>query len=260
MNIPFLNVMREHIRHRVALQRRSLPELIECLPSSRTPHPFVEQLYAKPAPRFIAEVKFASPSLGQLAMGDPVQIAGQYLEYGAAAISVLTEPNFFQGSIAYLEQIRQAFPEALLLMKDFILDESQLFQARVCGADAVLLIVAFLEEHTLHILYHQALALGLTPLIEVHTKEELHTAQSMGATLIGVNHRNLHTLEVDLSVSQSLSERFDSASMYIAESGIQSAEDIQTLQTYGFGGFLIGSALMQQREPGQALKALRESL
>lgn len=252
----FLNKMRECTQQRLAAIHDSL-EALQPTIQSREPHPFLSRFQKASAPRFIAEVKFASPSLGKIAAGDPVKVAGQYLAHSAAAVSVLTEPDYFQGSITYLQRIRNAFPDALLLMKDFILDEMQLLQARLYGADAVLLIVAFLEIHTLEALYQRALSLGLTPLIEVHTQEELHIAQALGAQLIGVNNRNLHTLSVDLSVSKILSYGFNEQATFISESGIQSASDIQQLTKYGFDGFLIGGHLMQQANPGKALAQLR---
>lgn len=253
----FLNKMRKCTQQRLAVIHDSLGTVSTRLSQSRVPHPFLFRFQKAIAPRLIAEVKFASPSFGKIATGDAVKVAKQYLTQGAAAISVLTEPDYFQGSITYLQTIRDAFPDALLLMKDFILDEVQLLQAQLYGADAVLLIVAFLEIHTLEALYQRALALGLTPLVEVHTPEELQIAQALGAQLIGVNNRNLRTLSVDLSVSKTLSQAFDGRALFISESGIQSAEDMLQLNTYGFDGFLIGSHLMRQDNPGQALAQLQ---
>lgn len=221
----------------------------------RTPYSFTEIFKEnQDHPNIISEIKFASPSAGVIKENvDPVEIARQYLENGACALSVITAPRYFNGSITYLENIRKQFPQARILMKDFIIDEVQLFQARIVGADAVLLIAGFLSELTLHHLYKISIDLGLTPLVEVHTVEELKIAESMGATLIGVNNRNLRDFKVDLSISVELMKHVTTDAILISESGITTGKEIHFLQQLGYRGFLIGSHFMKYEKPGERL-------
>src|SRR3990167_6663679 len=144
-------------------------------------------------PAIIAEIKFASPSRGRIYQGnlDPVAIAGDYLSHGASALSILTEPEYFQGDIENIRVVRQAYPAAHILLKDFVLSKQQIAQGLLYGANAVLLIVAFLNPKLLRVLYDYALSLGLTPLIEVHDLAELETALTLKPKLVGINHRNL---------------------------------------------------------------------
>lgn len=257
----FLTTIAAATKIRVEQARALLSDddLVNLAANKRIPLSFTE-IFSNLKPNIIAEVKLASPALGKISTALPIEVAKEYLENGAAAISVLTEPQYFNGSLTYLESIRSAFPNAYLLMKDFIIDEYQLLQALVYGADAVLLIVALLEKPQLNKLFNFALKLGLTPLVEVHTKEELAVAESIGANLIGINSRNLQTLKVNLNNAQKIIQYAKSNAIFIAESGIKTADDIVVLQDLGYRGFLIGSSFMQTNSPGNALKTLRSGV
>jgi indole-3-glycerol phosphate synthase len=205
----------------------------------------------------IAEIKRKSPSRGAIAPElDPVAVAREYLANGASAISVLTEPSHFGGEVADLSRVRSEFPGATLLMKDFVLDSYQLLQARAHQADAVLLIVAFLDSVSLQRLHFEAVELGLTPLIEVHDEDELAEAGRLQARLFGINNRNLSTLQTDLEVSRRLVRGKDANSVFVSESGIESKAAIDELRGLGFEGFLVGTALMQDKTPGASLRKL----
>jgi indole-3-glycerol phosphate synthase len=206
----------------------------------------------------IAECKRRSPSGGVLrAEYDPVAIARAYTVAGAAAISVLTEPTFFDGSLDHLRAVRQAV-DAPILRKDFIVSEYQLLEARACGADAVLLIVAALSPQALCSLREQAQSLGLDVLVEVHGSEELDRAVAAGAEIVGVNNRNLRTLEVDVHSSDALIARMPPGVIAVSESGLRSSADVERLRTLGYRAFLIGERFMTAPDPGEALKVLLE--
>jgi len=204
----------------------------------------------------IAEVKLKSPSEGAIAAGaDPVQVALDYERNGAAAVSVLTEPDFFGGSVDSLARIREraAVP---LLMKDFFIDPYQFAQARAFGADAALLIAALLGDRLSQMLDEAAMQ-GLASLVEVHNEAELERALKLGARLIGVNNRDLKTLSVSLDVSRRLaSAARGSKAILVAESGIASKTEIEELAALGFRGFLIGTSFMKTGAPGKALAEL----
>lgn len=249
----FLKQIRPYILERCDVLDRK--KLEQALKTSRTPHDFLAAFRQKPA--VIAEVKFASPSRGTICTAaDPLSIADRYLKSGAQALSILTEPHFFKGQIDYLAQIRKKHPDSLLLMKDFILDEVQLLQARVYGADAILLIAAFLCDAKLAGLHAKALSLGLTPLVEVHTHYELMRVLEISPRLIGINNRDLHTLEISLQRSADLIQEVPESSFAISESGIRSRDEIEELLSLGFDGFLIGSSLMEKDDPGAFLASL----
>jgi indole-3-glycerol phosphate synthase len=204
----------------------------------------------------IAECKRRSPSRGVLAADyDPVAIARQYEAGGAAAISVLTEPTFFDGALEHLAAVRQAV-QLPLLRKDFIVDEYQLFEARANGADAALLIVAALRQSDLVRLQQRASELGLAALVEVHDDEELTRAIDSGARIIGVNNRNLRTLAVDVEASFRLAPTMPSGTIAVAESGLKTAADLAALGRAGYAAFLIGERFMTMPDPGAALGAL----
>jgi indole-3-glycerol phosphate synthase len=224
---------------------------------SRKPHDFAVKFRASPQRiKIIAEVKLASPSNGVISTIDPVDAAGSYIENGATAISVLTEPEYFKGSVEYLTAIRTKFPDSLLLMKDFIIALEQLLQGRIAGADGVLLIVALLSSYQLEELYNKALELGLTPLIEVHNLAELEIALNLGAKFIGVNNRDLTTLKVSLDTSFELANQMPKEVLKVSESGINFASQINDLRNLNYDGFLIGSSFMKTTNPGAALKNL----
>jgi indole-3-glycerol phosphate synthase len=205
----------------------------------------------------IAECKRRSPSRGVLAHDyDPVAIARQYERGGAAAISVLTEPTFFDGALEHLTAVRAAV-NVPLLRKDFIVDEYQLLEARAAGADAVLLIVAALEQKDLVRLREQATALGLAALVEVHDDEELARAIDCGARLVGVNNRNLRTLAVDVEASDRLAARMPSHVIGVSESGLQTRADLERLAAAGYRAFLIGERFMTDPDPAKAIEELK---
>lgn len=204
----------------------------------------------------IAECKRRSPSRGVLCADyDAPRIARQYEAGGAAAVSVLTEPTFFDGSLEHLSAVREAV-SLPILRKDFIVDEYQLFEARVAGADAVLLIVAALEPRDLRCLHERARELGLGVLVEVHDDDELPLAIDAGARVIGVNNRNLRTLAVDVDASYRLAARMPSNVIAVSESGLQSRSDLERLSAAGYRAFLIGERFMTDPNPAGAIRAL----
>ncbi|MES2746503.1 MAG: indole-3-glycerol phosphate synthase TrpC [Bdellovibrionota bacterium] len=205
----------------------------------------------------IAEVKKASPSQGEISDIDHMLVAQEYLQNGAAALSVLTEPFFFKGKLAYLQDIRGAFREAYILEKDFIVDVYQIYEAALIGADCILLIVAMLGEKQTQALFDAAKQIGISVLMEVHDREELEIAKRVGARLIGVNNRNLKTMTISLDVSRELISHMPPGAIAIAESGIKEAHEVKELAALGYKGFLVGTQLMQNGEPGKALKELR---
>lgn len=208
----------------------------------------------------IAECKRRSPSKGVLRPHyEPAAIAAGYATAGAAALSVLTEPTFFDGALEHLRTVRDtvAIP---LLRKDFIVDEYQLLEAREAGADAVLLIVAALDDATLTRLQRAAAELGLATLVEIHDVSELTRAIDAGAEIIGVNNRNLRTLEVDVHASREIAARLPAHVTAVSESGLRTAADLHDLRGLGYHAFLIGERFMTAADPGQALADLLRSL
>ncbi len=204
----------------------------------------------------IAELKKASPSRGLIrADFDPANLARELEQAGAAALSVLTEEEFFQGSLANL-RTASANTRLPCIRKDFIVDELQLLKARANCADAVLLIVAALSQDELRSLTNRARALQLDVLCEVHDEEELRRGLDSGCDLIGVNSRDLKTFKVDLETAFRLARGIPKDALAVAESGIESGMDIARLRAAGYEGFLIGESLMKAPVPGEALKAL----
>jgi len=216
-----------------------------------------QEALAKPGrTNIIAECKRRSPSRGVLRSHyDPAEIASSYAAAGAAAISVLTEPTFFDGLPEHLRAVRCAV-DVPLLRKDFIVDEYQLIEAVADGADAVLLIAAALPDDKLKRLQQQALARGLATLVEVHDVNELDRALNLGAAIIGVNNRNLRTLDVDLRASDEIAARLPADVIAVSESGLTSTGDLQRLQSIGYRAFLIGERFMIADDPGKTLAAL----
>ncbi|HVN87169.1 MAG TPA: indole-3-glycerol phosphate synthase TrpC [Candidatus Binatia bacterium] len=205
----------------------------------------------------IAEVKKASPSKGVIrADFDPVRIALAYAAHGAAAMSVLTDERYFQGRLDYLAMIRQAVAQPLL-EKDFVVDRYQVAEARACGADAILLIVAALTAETLAELSAEAGAEGLDVLVEVHNQHELDTALRLNPALLGINNRDLHTFVTTLETTERLMHSVPSNCTVVAESGIETRADIERLLRAGAHAFLIGETLMRAPDPGRKLDELR---
>jgi indole-3-glycerol phosphate synthase len=207
----------------------------------------------------IAEVKRASPSLGTIrGDADPASLARRYEAGGAAAVSVLTEEDRFRGSLDDLRAVRRVVGLPLL-RKDFIFDEYQLYEAAEAGADALLLIVAALDDETLARLRQTTEdELGMDALVEVHTKDEMRRAVACGASIIGVNNRNLRTFEVSLEISVELIGECQPAALCVSESGLRTPADLRRLRALGYRGFLIGETLMRSAEPEKTLKALIE--
>ena len=193
----------------------------------------------------IAEVKKASPTAGLISSDfDPVRIARAYESGGAHALSILTDKQFFQGDLTYLNKIRSEV-SLPLLRKDFIIHEAQIAEACVAGADAVLLIVAALEQKRLESLFLEAEVLQLDVLVEVHNAEELERALDIGATLIGINNRNLTTFEVDLATTETLSEEVPESVLLVCESGLKTKADTQRAFNAGCNAILVGESLMR---------------
>lgn len=204
----------------------------------------------------IAEVKKASPSAGVIRPDfDPAAIARSYERAGAACLSVLTDEQYFQGSDDYLRQARSACALPVL-RKDFTVDPWQVYEARVLGADCILLIVAALSPDRLQELDGLARETGLDVLVEVHDEAELELALATGASLVGVNNRDLHRFVTDLGTSERLRPRVPDDRTLVAESGIHSAADVARLRRAGIGAFLVGEAFMRAADPGAALRAL----
>jgi len=250
----------------VAAARRRVTETIrsadlrrlEQLAEQHSPRGFRARLegVAKTGVAIIAELKKASPSRGLIrAQFDPASLAKEFEAAGAAALSVLTDEEFFQGSLAYL-QAASAATALPCLRKDFIVDEFQLLEARAYGADAVLLIVAALSQQELIGLLMKARSYGLDGLCEAHNAEELHCAVEAGARLIGVNNRDLRTFEVNVETALRLADRIPHNVASVAESGIHSGADIARLRSAGYHAFLIGESLMKAEKPGEALRQL----
>lgn len=226
--------------------------------AGRTPDgaAFTRQLGRAGTVNVIAECKRRSPSRGVLkADYDPVAQARAYAEGGAAAISVLTEPSFFDGALAHLTAVRAAVPVPLL-RKDFVVDEYQLLEAVVAGADAVLLIASALPPDVLARLHAAATALGLAVLVEVHDEAELDLALAAGASIVGVNNRNLRTLAVDTEVSERLAARMPAEVIAVSESGLKGPDDVARMQALGYRAFLIGERLMTSGDPARDLRRL----
>lgn len=220
---------------------------------------FAAALTSSPAPRIIAECKRRSPSRGILRTAyDPAAHAIAYAAAGAAAISVLTEPSFFDGSPEHLTAVRRAV-SIPVLRKDFIVTEYQLHEAAALGADAVLLIVGAISDDELGRLHQVALGLGLAALVEVHDRTELGRALDAGARIVGVNSRNLRTLQVDLQIVERLAGEIPKEVVAVAESGIRTADDVRRLSGLEYDAFLVGERLIAQTDPGAALRQLRAS-
>jgi indole-3-glycerol phosphate synthase len=241
-------------------RRNSDRQALERAAAAHTPRGFRNQLrrVAQDGIAVIAELKKASPSKG-LIRGDfrPSELARELERAGAAALSVLTDEQFFQGALDYL---REASSSSSLpcLRKDFIVDEFQIVEARANRADAILLIVAALDQKELVSLAGIARSYGLDVLCEAHDEQELQRALDAGCDLIGVNSRNLRTFEVNLETAFRLVEKMPSACVRVAESGIQSGADIARLRSAGYEAFLIGESLMKAERPGEALAKLIE--
>jgi indole-3-glycerol phosphate synthase len=255
---PSLDAILTVARQRVAEARNGADvAALERAAASHTPRGFLNQLRQVPRDTIavIAELKKASPSKG-LIRGDfqPAALASQLEQAGAAALSILTDEQFFQGSLDYL---RAAAATSLpCLRKDFIVDEFQIVEARANGADAILLIVAALNQRELASLAQCACSHQLDVLCEAHDEQELQRALDVGCTLIGINSRDLRTFEVSIDTALRLAEKIPAECLAVAESGIHTGADIARLRSAGYQAFLIGESLMKADRPGEALTRL----
>jgi indole-3-glycerol phosphate synthase len=253
-------VLREIVANKsqeLADRRRRVPldALRDRVAAADPPRPFLAALRG-PRIRLIAEVKGASPSAGAIRPEfDPVEIARGYEDAGAAAISVLTDVRYFRGADAHLVGVRRAV-EVPVLRKDFVIDPYQVYEARALGADAVLLIVAILSPAALGDLQGVAHELGMAAVVEVHTSADLEGALAAGAPLVGINNRNLDTLEVTLDPSRRLRPRIPDGVTVVAESGIESRAHVQEMERLGMHAVLVGTALMRAPDPAARVREL----
>ena len=239
-------------RRRAAVPAADLRAALADVAPPRDPMPH----FRGPGSSVVAEVKRRSPSKGDLAaIPDPARLARRYAAGGAAAISVLTEERRFGGSLDDLRAVRAAV-DTPLLRKDFIVDPYQLLEARAAGADLVLLIVAALDDDTLRRLHDEALELGLTALVEVHDEAETERAVGLGAELVGVNARNLRTLDVDPGVLARLAPLVPDDRVLVAESGITGPDDVAACVAVGARVVLVGEALVRDGDPEGAVRAM----
>lgn len=253
----FLETVVERTQADLAERKRRVPaaELERRLGPRRRERPFSEALISEGI-SLIAEMKRASPSRGPIRPGAGVtEIVTAYQDAGARAVSVLTEPEYFGGSLDDLVEARGAC-DLPLLRKDFIVDEYQLMEARLAGADAGLLIVAALEPARLAALIEAASALGMDALVEVHDEDEVETAVEAGAEVIGINNRNLHSLDVDLRTTFRLLADVPAGTVVVAESGITDREAVRELEEAGVDAILVGEALMRVDDPRDAVRGL----
>jgi indole-3-glycerol phosphate synthase len=239
------------------LKKRSVQkELEQAVVSAPEPRDFFAALKYGEKPAVIAEIKKASPSAGQIRSDLEVsKIATSYERAGAAAISVITEEDFFEGRLEYLEEARGAV-SLPILCKDFIIDPIQIFTARAAGADGLLLIAAILQQSILKELLAMASQLAMACLVEVHDEEELSRVLDTEARLIGINNRDLRTFEVSLGTTLRLRSRIPSDRLVVSESGIRTRGDLQSLASAGVDAVLVGTSLMRAEDPEAKLREL----
>jgi indole-3-glycerol phosphate synthase len=253
--VSVLDSIIEGVREDLAARRLPLSQLHEQLSQAPQVIEAHERLLAAPM-TVIAEVKRASPSKGALAtISDPRALAAQYQEAGAAVVSVLTEQRRFGGSLADLIAVRSEI-NIPILRKDFMVDEYQFFEARAAGADVVLLIVAALSQHQLKDYYDLATELGMAVLVETHTHQEIEDAMAIDPRIIGVNARNLKTLEIDLAAFTQLIPEIPSTVIRVAESGISARSEVEIAQSAGAQAILVGETLVKSGDPAAAINQL----
>lgn len=260
--MTILEQLADHARQRTEQAKRVLPpEEIrhQALSLPKGDFPF-QQALKKPGVSFICECKKASPSKGLIAPNFPyLEIAKEYEAAGADCISVLTEPKWFLGNDEYLKEIAEAV-SIPCLRKDFTVDEYQIYQAKVLGASAVLLICSILTENQMKDYIRICDELGLSALVEVHDEQEVQTALNTGARIIGVNNRNLKDFSVDTDNSRRLRELIPPNVLFVSESGVRTAEDVETLRKIGADAVLIGETLMKASDKRAKLAELRGAI
>ncbi|HHW42963.1 MAG TPA: indole-3-glycerol phosphate synthase TrpC [Desulfotomaculum sp.] len=246
---------KEEVRRRKELY--PLARMLDRWPALPPVRPLDRSLRRPGEVALMAEIKRASPSKGWIRKGlRPVELARTYMRAGAAAISILTDNRFFRGHRAFLPLVRRESPLPLL-RKDFIIDPYQIYEARYLGADAVLLIAAVLDDGRLAGFQQLAAELGLSALVEVHTAEELKRALDAGATVVGINNRDLRTFQTDLSTTCRLREKItDPRVLVVSESGIHTRRDMLALAACGVDAVLVGEALVRASDPGEKVKEL----
>ncbi len=245
-------------RTEIAAAKRARPEAAVREQAAEAPvvRDFFAALAAVGPIRLIAEIKRASPSAGVIrADFNPLEIGRTYERHGANCLSVLTDEQYFQGSLGDLRDVRAAVGLPVL-RKDFILDSYQLYEARAAGADAVLLIAECLDDCHLRKLHDEAVALGMSPLVELYEPQNLQRVLDAGATLIGVNNRNLRTFETDLDHTLRLRQRIPDECVLVSESGIRTRADVERLSAAGVDAILVGETLMASADIGAAVDAL----
>lgn len=253
----FLQTILAHKAHEVAERKQQTPErtLRTQIEPARVPRSLSQALSGE-AIAVIAEIKKASPSAGVIrADFEPVQIATSYLRANATALSILTDEKYFQGSLDYIRRVRP-LTDVPILRKDFIIDPYQILEARAAGADALLLIVAALSQEQLRQLVRTTSAFGLEALVEVHSADEMRRAADAGATIIGINNRNLDTFQIDLATTEQLAPLAPPGVVLVAESGLHTAADVQRMRDAGVDAVLVGTRFMQHPDPGTVLQEL----
>ena len=245
--MTILNDIVENTRAKLKSKKAELPlaEIISKLNELNLPKGAFKESLLNKDQAIIAEIKKASPSAGIISEDfDPIKKAKEYEDFGASALSILTEEDFFQGSSQYLQDIK-AITSLPILRKDFMIDEYQIYEAKLIGADCILLIASVLNDDEIQSFVDLAELLELDYLIEVHDLEELKRVEHFSNGMIGVNNRNLKTFDVDLNNSINLKNAFNSNNLFVAESGIKSQDDIDTLKAHDIHVFLIGESLMK---------------
>ena len=245
--MTILNDIVENTRAKLETKKAELPlaEIISKLNELNLPKGAFKESLLKKDQAVIAEIKKASPSAGIISEDfDPIKKAKEYEDFGASALSILTEEDFFQGSSEYLKEVK-AMTSLPILRKDFMVDEYQIYEAKLIGADCILLIASILNDNEIQSFVDLAESLELDYLIEVHDLKELKRVEHFSNAMIGVNNRNLKTFDVDLNNSINLKKAFNGNNLFVAESGIKSQDDIDTLKVHDIHVFLIGESLMK---------------
>lgn len=252
-----VEIKKEEIsKRRTLFTLKELEEKISTLPPTRD---FMESIAQHAPMALIAEIKLASPSAGVLMENaDPRRIASDYQRGGASAISVVTETHFFKGDLSHLGQVREG-TSLPILQKDFILDPFQIYEGRASGADAILLISSLLNREQLKDLVDLTRNLHMVPLVEVHNENDLEKTSTLDLPLIGINNRDLRTLEVDLRTTFRLKKEIPLGTKVISESGIRSPQDVKLLKEVGVDGILVGEILMRSSDPILKIKELLET-